>query len=170
MAWFSTFAIVFMLFVMYNYEDELRVFEDVFHQRFFQPDSHGQSTISYVSKFSFTTNSLLFLINFMIFMFYFQLSLLGIFSTFDVMFPLLLEFLILFFYVNKHINLHLRVLSMDTYQYMTDQQGFQTCHGLKLYFVAFVLIIFLQKCYFTPFYSLLLFCCLWIPQIVKTTW
>jgi hypothetical protein len=27
----------------------------------------------------------------------------------------------------------------------------------------------MQKVYFTPIYSLLLFCLLWIPQIIKTT-
>jgi hypothetical protein len=69
-----------------------------------------------VSKFSFHTSSLIFLSNFLTFMFYFQLSILGVFDTFDVMFPLLLQFLILFFYINKHINLHLRIMSMDMHE------------------------------------------------------
>jgi len=41
--------------------------------------------------------------------------------------------------------------------------------SLKLYFFAFIFVVFLQKVYFTPLYLFLFFCSIWLPQIWKNT-
>lgn len=68
---FSTAAIIIMLILMYNYEDELKHYEIVYTNRFYAPETHGQQAVTYVSKFSFVTSGIFFVTNFTIFMFYF---------------------------------------------------------------------------------------------------
>ena len=113
---FASLSILIMLAMIYFYEDELKKYDEVFQNRFFSPETHSQLAVTYVSKFSFITTGLFFVNNFSIFMFYFQISMLGIFSGLQVHIPLCLEFIILFFYINKHVNLHLRIKSMDMFQ------------------------------------------------------
>lgn len=156
-----------MLMLMYNYEDELKNYDIVYTNRFFAPETHGQQALTYVSKFSFVTSGVFFVTNFTIFMFYFQMSMMGLFPSFEMHFPLLLQFVILFFYINKHINLHIRINSMDRHQGDLDQQNYLTVQSLKLYLVAFVMIVMLSKIYFNPLFSLPVFFLVWIPQIIK---
>ena len=68
---FSTLAIILMLVLIYNYEDEIKNFENVFQLRFFSPETHGNYPTSYVSKFSYMTSGMFFICNFVTFMFYF---------------------------------------------------------------------------------------------------
>jgi hypothetical protein len=83
--------------------------------------------------------------------------------------PLLLQFMVLFFYCNKHINLHQRLLAMDKFADQLDQQQWLAVQSLRLYFFAFVFVIYLQQIYFTPFLMFVAFCSVWLPQIYKTT-
>ena len=99
---------------MYNYHDEMEIYEETFSNRYYAPETHGQNAVTYVSKYSYIVNAIMFLVNFTIFMFYFQLSMMGVLSSgFLIQFPLILQFVVLFFYLNKHINLHIRTRAMD---------------------------------------------------------
>lgn len=91
----------------------------------------------------------------------------GLFPSFEMHFPLLLQFVILFFYINKHINLHIRINSMDHHQGDLEQQNYLTVQSLKLYLIAFIMIVMLSKIYFNPIYSVPIFFLFWIPQIAK---
>lgn len=113
---FTLYSLVIMMVLLYNYDEEVDEFDRVFMNRYYAPETHGQQCVSYVSKYNYYVNQLTFFINFSIFMFYFQLSMIGVFK-YGVLFqlPLLFQFMILFFYSNKHLNLHQRIRSMDLF-------------------------------------------------------
>ena len=54
-----------------NYYPEMHVYETIFANRYYAPETHGQSAMTYVSKYSYFVNAQMFLINFATFMFYF---------------------------------------------------------------------------------------------------
>jgi hypothetical protein len=76
---FSVLSIVILVLVICFYDREIARYEELFQRRYFDPESHGQTQVSYASKFSYISNCMLFLANFSLFMFYFQLSMLGVF-------------------------------------------------------------------------------------------
>lgn len=58
---------------------------------------------------------------------------------------------------------------MDFHAGNLEQSGFMARESLKLYFFAFVFIIFMQEVYFTPVFTFAFLCSLWVPQIWKNT-
>ena len=84
-------------------------------------------------------------------------------------FPLFCQFLILFFYCNKHLTLHMRILAMDIHQSVVDQQGWMSWTQMKVYIAAFFYIIYVQKIYFTNVLIFFVFGNLWIPQIFRNS-
>lgn len=75
--------------------------------------------------------------------------------------------MILFFYCNKQLNLHMRIRAMDKYEQMHEQQTWMASESLKIYFFAFLFVVFIQKIYFENLWTFLFFCNVWIPQIIK---
>jgi len=63
----------------------------------------------------------------------------------------------------------MRLLAMDKFADQMDQQQWLAGQSLKLYFFAFLFVIYLQQIYFTPLCMFVFFCSLWLPQIYKTT-
>jgi hypothetical protein len=76
--------------------------------------------MSYSTSYSLVSTTIIFLSNFKLFMYYFQWSFIpdGIGYAFQMM--LLMQFIILFLYANRHLNLHLKTIAMDMYTTMND--------------------------------------------------
>ena len=85
-------------------------------QRFYSPGTYGQVIVSYSSQSSLVTTSLSFLASFKIFMFYFQYVFMGLQVGAPFQVPLLLQFIILFVYSQRQLNLHLRIEAMNRFQ------------------------------------------------------
>ena len=77
---FTLLSIFIMILTICNYDSELVRFEELFQARVFNVESHGAIQVSYASKFSYLSSCALFLSNFSLFMFYFQLSMMGVFQ------------------------------------------------------------------------------------------
>ena len=56
---------------------------------------------------------------------------------------------------------------MDRFDTFPRQQAYFTTESLKLYFFAFLFVLFMLKIYFTPALVFLLICSQWWPQIWK---
>ena len=161
---FGLFGVLIMIALVFVYEKEAGKFEEIFQRRFLSPETHGQEEHSYAYEFSFYTNIVLFVVNFGIFMVYFQLCLAGLTGiTFAFTVAIFLQFMILFFFSNKHFTFHLRIIAMDRYRTEDDQVGYLSLTQLKVYVLSFLLIIFISKIYFTNFLIFLVFGNIWIP-------
>ena len=129
MAWsmqkLGIMSIVFLLALNIVYHIEGSKFDELFLRRTNSEDTHGKNEHSYSSRASFTSNCLIFLANFSIFMIYFQFYLIGLADFgFNFAVPLFLQTIILFWHSNKHFTLHLRIISMDKYAQLSKQVSF----------------------------------------------
>ena len=106
---------------------------------------------------------MIFLANFSIFMIYFQLAMMGVGIGGSFQLPLFLQFIILFFYNNKYLTTHLRVLSMDKFEHEDEQQSWASSTQLKIYVVCFIYVIYMQELYFNHFLIFICFGSIWIP-------
>lgn len=100
---FTIYATLLMLMLIYHYDSETNIYEILFRQRLNTPETHGHQALTYAHEFSLLANSQIFLCNFVLFMVYFQFCIMGLASLgISFQFPLFCQFLILFFYCNKH--------------------------------------------------------------------
>jgi len=118
---FTIWGTLLMLLLIYNYGYETDIYELIFRERLNTPETWGHNALTYAQEFSMITSANIFLCNFVIFMIYFYFCLWS-FPPFGVSYqiPLLCQFLILFFYCNKHYTLHVRILAMDKYETKAD--------------------------------------------------
>lgn len=166
---FTIYSTLVMLLLVFNYDTEASVFETIFRQKLNTPETHGQMALSYAYEFSLITNSNIFICNFLTFMIYFQFCLVGLSLGITFEFPLFCQFLILFFYCNKHFTLHLRILAMDKYENKQIQKSWMTCQQIQVYALTFAGVLFIRDIVFTDVFIFLIFGNIWIPQIFRNS-
>lgn len=115
---FTAVVSLIMMILVYNTADEMEKLNMAFQRRMQNVESHGQRHISYASMLSLWSTCLLFVFNFAIFMIYFSLSMVGWSFSFPFQLPLILQFVILFFFCNRMLIIQLKILAMDRYEDM----------------------------------------------------
>ena len=80
----------------------------------------GQRLVSYPSQFSLMTNFVLTLTNFVIFMLYFQLSILGLMNSL-FFFVMILHFIHSFCFQGSTTMLQIQIFALDNYSHEEDQ-------------------------------------------------
>jgi hypothetical protein len=118
---------------------------------------------------SLFTSSLIFMLNFSLFMVYFYVAMLGGAIAASFQLPLIMQFIILFFYSNRLLTLQINIRSMDKFSDLLEQREWASNYQIRVYLFSFVLTIFIEKLYLSNFLVMALMGCLWLPQIYLNT-
>ena len=112
---YATGAALLQCFLIYFSNQELKKFDHILALRYADEESQGQNLFSYAKQFSFIVNVWTFLLNFGLFMIYFTLSLvLGDLSWAFVL-PLVVQFVLLFFFSNRLLIYQLKIMAYDKF-------------------------------------------------------
>ena len=112
---YATTAAIIQLFVIYFSNIELKKFDHILGLRYRDLESQGQNLFSYAKQFSIIVNVWTFLLNFGLFMIYFTLSLVGGNLSWAFALPLVVQFVLLFFFSNRLLIFHLKIMAYDKY-------------------------------------------------------
>lgn len=105
LAFAVTIVMALVIYVYHKYEIE------EYHTEAMRLEHEGNPQIySYASKMSLMTTSLKFILNFSMFMIYFQLSMLGFGFSLPFHIPVILQFVIFFFYSHREIVCHVTIM------------------------------------------------------------
>ena len=141
---------------------EVYKFENLKDIRELTPDTHGRNLPSYATQFSLYVNIWLFLMNFGCFMVYFELTMIAGILSMVFQIPLILQFVLLFFYLNRILLYQIKILSLDKFEENEKQQEWQSSVQVRIYIFAFLIVIFMFNIYLNEFFIFFLGCSFWI--------
>lgn len=167
---FSIFASVIILLLMFNYQDEIDKFFEVYQWRRNSPETFESEVPSYVSKYSVSTAVMIFTQNFCLFIVYVELSILSWNADVPMQLPMFLQMAVLFFYCSKHLQYHLQIMAMDRYSERNEQIKWTARFTFTIYFIAIIFVFLIRHMYFKPLLTFFLISSIWLPQILKNAY
>ena len=165
----AAFYSIIMMVVIYNSVAEADSFVNIYQSRYYSIDTHGLNMISYASKVSLYSTAIIFINNFGIFMVFFQLAMQGFGFSMSFQLPLILQFIILFFYSNRILTLQIRIQSLDKFTDEESQSTYAHSTQLKIYLLALIFTVFSRHIITSNFWSIIVMGSIWVPQIIRNS-